>query len=191
MTGPTRGDLPNSLSSRSRRRASYFGQAQHHPRFCASSQASVSSRLQPAVRFHSASGKLRTMSSIANLGILVLESDTVMRAVLRDILEQLGCVVRVAKDLGGAVKKVHELAPDLLVVSPYIDCMSGYDAAAFLRRDCPEMDILVVGGFPADDRLENRALNRAFGIFPAPYSPDLLVEKVKQLLTARLVAKTQ
>src|SRR5271166_1056001 len=72
MTKPTRGDLPNSLSSRSRRRASYFGQAQHHPRFCASSQASVSSRLQPAVRFHSASGKLRTMSSIANLGILVL-----------------------------------------------------------------------------------------------------------------------
>ncbi len=130
------------------------------------------------------------MSSIANMGILILESDTVTRAVLRDILEQLGCVVRVAKDLGVAVKKVHEVAPDLLVVSPYIDCMSGYDAATFLRQDCPDMDILVVAGFAADDRVEHRVLNNAISIFPSPYSPELLVQKVKQLLTARLTSKT-
>ena len=131
------------------------------------------------------------MSSIANMGILIVESDPAMRAVLRDIVEQTGCVVREAKDLGVAVRKVHEVAPDLLIVSPYVDCMPGYDAANFLRQDCPGMDILMVAGFPADDRIENRARNLGIKTFPPPYHAQLLLEQVKQLLMARASRASQ
>jgi DNA-binding NtrC family response regulator len=125
------------------------------------------------------------MKTTSSTIILILESDGVLRSVLRDILEQTGYVVRQAKDFGTAVLKAKEAAPDLLVTGAYVDSISGYDAANFIRKDCPEMDVLVVAGFPVDDRIENRLLNDAFSSFPASYDPALLLETVRKLLRAR------
>ena len=130
------------------------------------------------------------MNNIGKMGILILESDSVMRSVLRDVVGQLGCVVRVAKDLGVAVRKIHKVEPDLLIVSPYLDGVSGDEAATFLRKDGPGMDILMVAGFPHDDRIENRLLNHGIQSFPPPYPEAALLEKVRELLTARYAAKT-
>jgi DNA-binding NtrC family response regulator len=128
---------------------------------------------------------LAHMKTTSSTIILILESDAVLRSVLRDVLEATGYVIREAKDLGAAVLKAREAAPDLLVTGPYVDSISGYDAASFLRKDSPEMDILVVAGFPADDRIENRLLNHGFTSFPAPYTPALLLESVRKMLSAR------
>jgi len=131
------------------------------------------------------------MNNIGKMGILILESDSVMRSVLRDILSPLGCVVRIAKDIGVAVRKIHEVEPDLLIVSPYLDGVSGDEAATFLRKDGPGMDILMVAGFPHDDRIENRMLNHGIHSFPPPYPKEALLQKVRELLTARDAAKTE
>ena len=117
--------------------------------------------------------------------ILILEPDGVLRSVLHDILNETGYVLRGAQDLGMAIDKAKEAPPELLVTAHYVDCVSGYDAANVIRKYCPDMDVLVVAGFPADDRIENRLLNNAFSSFPAPYDPSLLLDHVRRLLQAR------
>jgi len=117
--------------------------------------------------------------------ILILEPDAVLRSVLDDILNATGCVIRGAQDLGVAIDKAREAPPELLVTAHYVDCVSGYDAANIIRKYCPDMDVLVVSGFPADDRIDNRLLNNAFSSFPPPYRPALLLDHVRKLLQAR------
>jgi DNA-binding response OmpR family regulator len=84
--------------------------------------------------------------------------------------------------LGTAVDKLKESKPDLLVISPYVEDMSGYDAATYLRTKCPGVPVLVMNGLMDDDRIQNRLTLQGFEVFPRPFTAAELVEKVKDVL---------
>ncbi|HEY4948881.1 MAG TPA: response regulator [Candidatus Acidoferrales bacterium] len=115
--------------------------------------------------------------------ILLLVSDSVGRVVLQETLEHGGYSVMPAGDLGTAVKWVNESKPDLLIISPYIEDMSGYDTAKFLRTRCHGLPVLMVAGLIDDDRLEYRLSLESFAVFPKPYSAAELLSKVKDVLS--------
>jgi len=117
--------------------------------------------------------------------ILLLVSDAVARAVLQEALENGGYSVMAAGDLGTAVKRMNESKPDLLIISPYIEDISGYDAAKFLRTKVNGLPVLMVAGLIDDDRLEYRLQLQGFEIFPTPYTASALLAKVKDVLSPR------
>jgi DNA-binding response OmpR family regulator len=114
--------------------------------------------------------------------ILLLVSGPAMRQVLKETLEHQGYSVFPAGDLGTAVDKLKENTPDLLIVSPYVEDMSGYEAATFLRTKCPGVRVLMVGGLMDDDRLQNRLTLEGFDLFPKPFTAAELIDKVKDVL---------
>ncbi|MGA2146504.1 MAG: response regulator [Bryobacteraceae bacterium] len=114
--------------------------------------------------------------------ILLLDSDTVTRAVLRDALQDAGYLVATASDLGVAVDRLKEMPPDLLIVRPYINSMPGHLAADYLRSKQPGLPVLIVAGFPDDDRLNNRNEVEKFHTFPRPFRRDELLAKVRDVL---------
>src|SRR5580704_11941327 len=85
--------------------------------------------------------------------ILLLDSDSVMRTVLYDVLQNAGYLVMKAADLGAAVDRLSEARPDLLITRPYINSMPGKIAADYLRSRRPGLPVLIVAGFMDDDRL--------------------------------------
>jgi DNA-binding response OmpR family regulator len=117
--------------------------------------------------------------------ILLLISDTVGRLVIGETLEHGGYAVMAAGDLGTAVKRMAEAEPKLLVISPYIEDISGYDAATFLRTKCHGLRVLMLGGLIADDRLQNRLTLEGFEIFPKPFAADALLAKVNEVLSQK------
>jgi DNA-binding response OmpR family regulator len=122
------------------------------------------------------------MPPTLNATILLLVSPALLRAVIQETLEHEGYSVYPAGDLGTAVDKLKELEgskPDLLIVSPYVEDMSGYDAANFLRTKSNGLPVLMLGGIIADDRIQNRLTLKGFDFFPEPFTPADLVEKVK------------
>jgi DNA-binding response OmpR family regulator len=118
-----------------------------------------------------------------NKMILLLVSDSVARVVIQEALEHGGYAVMAAGDLGTAVKRLSESKPDLLIISPYIEDMSGYDTAKFLRTRCHGLAVLMVTGIIDDDRLEYRLALEGFEFFPRPYSAAELLSKVKDMLS--------
>jgi DNA-binding response OmpR family regulator len=115
--------------------------------------------------------------------ILVLISDSVARVVIQETLEHAGYSVMAAGDLGTAVQRVNESKPDLLIISPYVEDMSGYDTAKFLRTKCHGLPVLMLAGLIDDDRLEYRLALEGFAVFPKPYSAAELLAKVKDVLS--------
>ncbi len=115
--------------------------------------------------------------------ILLLVSDSVARVVIQEALENGGYSVIAAGDLGTAVKRLSESKPDLLIISPYIEDMSGYDTAKFLRTKCHGLPVLMLAGLIDDDRLEYRLQLEGFDVFPKPYTAAELLSKVKDVLS--------
>ncbi|MGA7917506.1 MAG: response regulator [Candidatus Acidiferrales bacterium] len=122
---------------------------------------------------------------MVNALILLLVSDTVGRLVMQETLEHGGYVVMAAGDLGTAVKRMAEAEPNLLIISPYIEDISGYEAATFLRTKCHGLRVLMLGGLIADDRLQNRLTLEGFEIFPKPFPADALLAKVQEVLSPK------
>lgn len=120
-----------------------------------------------------------------NALILLFISDSVARFVIQETLERGGYTVEPTGDLGTAVKRLDDCKPALLIISPYIAEISGYQAARFLRTKCHGLPVLMVAGLIDDDRLEYRLQLEGFEIFPQPYSPDALLQKVKGVLAAK------
>jgi DNA-binding NtrC family response regulator len=114
--------------------------------------------------------------------ILLLVSDTVIRAALRDALEHGGYLVTAVGDLGTAVDRLQESTFDLLIIRSYIEDISGYDAATYLRTRSYALKVLMVGGLIDDDRLVNRMSLEGFEVFPKPYPASALLDKVKEML---------
>jgi two-component system, cell cycle sensor histidine kinase and response regulator CckA len=118
--------------------------------------------------------------------ILLLDSEPVGRAVIREVLEQAGYVVLATGGLGEAVKRLADGRIDLLMIRPYVDNITGHEAAKYLRARNPRMEVLVIAGFLDDDRLRDRAAIEQFEVFPKPFTAAELLEKVAKVLkTAR------
>jgi DNA-binding response OmpR family regulator len=117
--------------------------------------------------------------------ILLFHSAPVVRAVVREILEHAGYVVRATGDLGIAVDMIRESPPDLLIIDVYVADINGHDAAVYLQTKWPSMRVLMIAGLPADDRIAVRTAGEDFLVFPPPFAPAALVAKVEEILQPR------
>jgi DNA-binding response OmpR family regulator len=130
----------------------------------------------------SAQGTTVPDQSLMTTTILLLVSDPLVRSVLKDTLEHEGYTVVTAGDLGTAVDRLKEITPDLLITRTYVEGMSGHDAATYLRTKLNGLRVLMVGGLLDDERLKYRTSLEGFDVFPKPYSPSELLQKVKDVL---------
>ena len=121
--------------------------------------------------------------SLMKTTILLLVSDPIVRSVMKELLEGEGYMVLAVGDLGHAVDCLKESAPDLLITRTYVQNLTGHDAAKYLRTKCMKIKVLLVGGLLADDRLHNREVFEGFEVFPKPYPPTELLQKVKEVLS--------
>lgn len=116
--------------------------------------------------------------------ILLLVSEPLARLVMQEVLERAGYLVLGTGDLGTAVDRLGETKPDLLIISPYVETITGHQAAKYLQSRCPSMQLLMVAGLLADDRLQYRAEIEGVEIFPKPFTGAQLLDKVRQVLSA-------
>jgi DNA-binding NtrC family response regulator len=114
--------------------------------------------------------------------ILLLDSEPFVRSIMKEVLEQAGHVVVATGGLGVAVKRLTEGKIDLLIIRPYVDNITGYEAAKYLRARNPRMEVLLIGGLLDDHRLRDRAAIERFEVFPKPFTAAELLEKVAEVL---------
>ncbi len=115
--------------------------------------------------------------------VLLLCSDSDVLGVLRAMLESTDYVVLPASNLASAVEQLEDVTPDLLIVRPYLESISGHEAAVYLRTKCNGMRVLMVGGLPNHERILYRESLHAVEIFPKPFTADEFLQKVASILT--------
>jgi DNA-binding response OmpR family regulator len=114
--------------------------------------------------------------------ILLVGSDAGIRNAVARSLEAEGYCVLAAGDMGVAEDLLRKHCFDLLIVRPYLENISGHDAAVYLRRQSPGLPVLIVSGFFQDIDLETTEAIKEFYTFPKPFTAVELVSKVKEVL---------
>jgi DNA-binding NtrC family response regulator len=114
--------------------------------------------------------------------VLIVDSYSVMRAALRDALQNGGYLVVTAGELGSAVDRLSEVEPDLLIIPPYINGMPGHLAADYLRSRHPGLPVLILGGLIEDERIATENTIREFHTYPKPFSREELLGEIGRIL---------
>ena len=120
--------------------------------------------------------------SSSSATILLLDSDPVMRASLRGVLQDANYLVVAAGDLSEAIDRMAEIKVDLLITRPYVNSMPGAMAANYLRGKRPGLPVLIVAGFMDDDQVDVRSTVHEFHTFPAPFHRAELLVKIADVL---------
>jgi DNA-binding NtrC family response regulator len=85
------------------------------------------------------------------LVVLVVDDDPTALALLRAVLEEIGCRVHTAERPAEALRRLEAETPDLLVTDLRMPELSGLDLIRQARRLHPHLGCLLVTGFATDE----------------------------------------
>jgi two-component system cell cycle sensor histidine kinase/response regulator CckA len=118
--------------------------------------------------------------------ILLVDDDVSVRALVEATLEAQGYSILKAYDSDQAMRlsdahvgPIHLLIADQ-VMPPF---MSGNELASCLRLMRPEIKVLYISGYAANDSVQDEVGDAAADFLPKPFTPGLLLRKVEQLVS--------
>ncbi|MDY3557942.1 GAF domain-containing protein [Gemmata sp. JC673] len=119
--------------------------------------------------------------------VLLAEDEDGLRRLAKMVLQRAGYTVLEARHGGEALHlcerhdgPIHLLATDVVMPS-----MGGRQAAERLRVLRPEMRVLFLSGYTDDTVVRHGVLEADVAFLQKPFSPDALVQKVREVLDAR------
>ena len=118
--------------------------------------------------------------------VLLVEDDPVVREVSVRALRAGGYRVVTANSGADAIAAFgrQPVAFDLLVSDVVMPGMSGLELADRLRADAPQLRVLFVSGYAAGVVAPADAMKPGFEFLPKPFTPSLLLQKVRAVLDA-------
>lgn len=121
--------------------------------------------------------------------ILVVEDNEGVRAAAVELLEQSGYTVLTAEDGDRAMLMLQAgLQPDLIftdVVMP--GRVKSTDLAKWAREQVPAIAVLFTSGHTRDILSSNHLLGTDIHLLSKPYGPDELAQRVRSVLTSRIM----
>jgi CheY-like chemotaxis protein len=113
--------------------------------------------------------------------ILLVDDDVDVVEALADVLEELGHVVRTAKDGPSALRIAETLCPEVAIVDIGLPIMDGYELARRLRASSsasPGLRVIALSGYARNEERE-RTAKVSFDLhLRKPPSLDVLAEVV-------------
>ena len=118
--------------------------------------------------------------------ILLVEDEDPVRAVTQEILQAMGYTVIVARNGSEAIRigGEHRGRIHLVITDVVMPGMNGRQLVERLDRAYPGMKTLYTSGYPNDAALVDGALGERTPFLAKPFSADMLLRKVREVLGA-------
>lgn len=116
--------------------------------------------------------------------ILLVEDDSAVRKLVRDVLIQHGYVVLEASGGGEALRLWEEEEPaiDLLLTDVVMPQMSGRELASRLAARRPNLKVIYMSGYTDDVIAKHGILDPDVVFIQKPFTPNLLVRRLRDVL---------
>jgi two-component system, cell cycle sensor histidine kinase and response regulator CckA len=129
-------------------------------------------------------GSSRSGAKRRDITVLLVDDDVSVRALVEATLESQGYLVLKAFDSDQALRlsDAHEGPIHLLIADQVMPpFMSGNELASCLRLMRPEIKVLYISGYAANDGVQDEVGDSAADFLPKPFAPSLLIQKVEEL----------
>lgn len=116
--------------------------------------------------------------------ILVIDDEEMVADLAREILEEKGYRVLVARDgiEGISLYKEHAGQVDLVLLDMIMPNMDGAQVFKELKRLDPKVKVMLVSGYSLDRKAQDVLARGALAFIKKPYRPFELLKKVRELL---------
>ena len=123
--------------------------------------------------------------------VMVVDDDANIRAILRYRFEKEHYVVQLATDGLDALRQVQDRRPDLIILDLMMPEMDGIQFLAHLRSSpkTERIPVVILTALGADAYGDKTRQLGAAGVVTKPFSPQHLVQEVKQALEGAPVAQ--
>src|SRR4051795_2905120 len=98
--------------------------------------------------------------------IIVVDSEPVVRSVIKAILEREGYEVTSLEDPKTAVDVIKKTPPELIITNVTLPGISGHDAMRLFKEYCPGIPVLMVSGLPESAVIQDWMSEDGFDAFP-------------------------
>lgn len=115
--------------------------------------------------------------------ILLIEDNEVSRTLLRTILRSAGYeVIGEARDGLSGLDMANRLQPDLVCLDVVMPKLDGVKVLAELRREMPDIPVLMITGHTDREAVESMIKEGASGIVVKPFNARKVLEAVERSL---------
>lgn len=133
----------------------------------------------------------RTPDPSGSETVLIAEDDPQVRHLAARVLRRYGYDVHEAADGAEALRVAERLVrrPALLVTDVIMPQMSGKELAERLRQHAPALRVLYMSGYTHQVIADHGVLETGLFLLGKPFTPDLLVAKVREVLESVITAQ--
>ncbi|OGU13103.1 MAG: Fis family transcriptional regulator [Geobacteraceae bacterium GWC2_53_11] len=117
--------------------------------------------------------------------LLVVDDEAVIRDGLKRILEAEEFVVETCSSGYGAIESMQRREFDLIITDLKMPGMSGIEVLKSVRTLQPNVPVILITGYASVDTAVEAMKNGASDYLQKPFTPDLLLEKVRSALNKR------
>ena len=121
--------------------------------------------------------------------ILIVDDEPDIAEVLGDRLEANGFDVRTVSNARACYAAVEEDAPHLILLDIQMPEISGLDALVELKKNHPNVPVLMISASTARDAARTSVERGAEGFVLKPFEPEELMGKISEILGADIQGK--
>jgi DNA-binding NtrC family response regulator len=126
-----------------------------------------------------------------NNRLLVVDDEAVIREGLKRILERESFVVESCSSGFHAIEIMQQREFDLIITDLKMPGMSGIEVLKSVRTLQPDIPVILITGYASIDTAVEAMKNGAADYLSKPFTPDLLLDKVRNALGQRSVPRDE
>jgi len=119
---------------------------------------------------------------MSNGNILVVDDEPIVLDCCRLILEADGYIVHLVQSVDEAIEALRSRSYVLLLVDVKMPVRDGMSLMREVKENWPEIPIVVMSGYPTRETIIAAAEIGAARFIPKPFTPDELLEVVRQFM---------
>lgn len=125
--------------------------------------------------------------------VLLVEDQDIVRELACRVLQSHGYHVLQAEDGHAALRVIdaHDGPIDLLATDVVMPSMSGGELAQVMQARLPALRVLYMSGYTDDAVLRHRIQHGDLHFLPKPYTPQVLLRKVREIIDQGAPALSQ
>jgi len=121
--------------------------------------------------------------------ILIVDDEEDIRDILTDRLRMYGYEALTASDGAGALEKVGEMSPELVLLDIRLPDLDGMEVLSRIKRQHPETLVIMITAYGTIQRAVEAVKQGAYDFIEKPFDPDLIRIKVDKALERQMLVR--
>ena len=123
---------------------------------------------------------------IKNSSVLIIDDEEEIRKLLKNIFEEEGAKVELAKSGSEGFSKLMNTHFDIVLIDLMMPQMDGFEAIRAIRQIDPIIPIIIITGYATQDNIKKCLELGANDYFSKPFDLQHIVRRANELIEARL-----